>query len=60
MTFDKLILTLGKIKTAKVNGKTILRPVTKEQATILDAFGIPLPDYDTLKPTEPKNEGEKT
>ena len=59
MTFDKLILALAKLKAAEVNGRTILRPVTKEQTTIFEAFGIPLPDYDTLKPTAPKKRGRK-
>ena len=37
MTFDKLILTLAKLKAATVNGKTILRPATKEQTNIFEA-----------------------
>jgi transposase len=44
MTFDRLILTLAKLKSATVNGKTILRPVTKTQKDIFDAFDIHLPD----------------
>jgi len=59
MTFDKLILTLAKLKSATVNGSSVLRPMTKEQIAILDAFDIPLPDYDTLKPTTPKKRGRK-
>ena len=59
MTFDRLILTLAKLKSAEVNGKTVLRPVTKEQTEIFKAYGIPLPDYDTLKPTLPQKRGRK-
>ena len=59
MTFDRLILTLSKLKSATVNGKMILRPMTKEQTDIFQAFGIPLPDYDTLKPITPKKRGRK-
>ena len=59
MTFDKLLLTLAKLKSAEVNGKTILRPVTKEQADIFKAFGIQLPDYDTLMPKERKKRGRR-
>lgn len=59
MTFDRLILTLAKLKSATVNRKTILRPITKEQSLIFDAFGIPLPDYDTREPSVPKKRGRK-
>ena len=59
MTFDRLILTLAKLKSAYVNGKTILRPLTKEQTEIFKAYGIPLPDYDTLKPRPKKKRGRK-
>ena len=60
MTFDKLILVLAKLKSATVNGKAILCPVTKEQTTIFEAFGIPSPDNDTLKPATPKKRGRKS
>jgi len=59
MTFDKLLLTLAKLKTATVNGKAILRPATKEQGEIFKAFGIRHPDYDTLMPKERKKRGRK-
>jgi hypothetical protein len=56
MTFDRLILTLAKLKSATVNGKTILRPVTKDQAEIFKAFGIPSPDSEMKTP---KKRGRK-
>ena len=59
MTFDRLILTLAKLKSATVKGKTILRPETKEQADIFKAFGIPSPDEDTGEPKKPKKRGRK-
>ena len=59
MTFDKLIYILAKLKSAIINGKEILHPVTKEQADIIKAFGIRMPDYNTLKPVEPKKRGRK-
>ena len=59
MTFDRLILTLAKLKIAQVNGKSILRPLTKEQMEIFKAFGIPLPDFTTQKPIPPKKRGRK-
>jgi hypothetical protein len=59
MTFQRLMLTLAKLKSSTVNGKEILRPMTKEQTDLFKAFGIRLPDYDTLKPTEPKKRGRK-
>jgi hypothetical protein len=59
MTFERFILTLAKSKSATVNGNIILRPLTKEQTDIFQAFGIPLPDYDTHKPSAPKKRGRK-
>jgi transposase len=59
MTFDRLILTLAKLKSATVNGKTILRPVTKAQADIFEAFGILSPDIDKAKVSIPKKRGRK-
>ena len=59
MTFDKLMLTMTKLKSATVNGKVILRPVTKEQTDIFSAFGIRLPDYETMMPKERKKRGRK-
>lgn len=43
MTFDKMMLTLSKIKTATINGQRILRPLTKEQKQILQQLGIDAP-----------------
>jgi len=40
MTFDKMILTSAKLKSATVNLNTILRPITKDQTDILETFGI--------------------
>ena len=59
MTFQRLILTLAKLKSSTVNGKIILRPMTKEQTDIFKVFGVRLPDYDTLEPTVPKKRGRK-
>jgi hypothetical protein len=59
MTLHKLILTLAKLKSTTINGKDILRPMTKEQVDILKAFDIRIPDYDTLKPSAPKKRGRK-
>ena len=60
MTFDRLILILAKLKSATANDNTILRPLTKEQSDIFDAFGIAPPDCDTLKPSVPKKRGRKS
>ena len=43
MTFDKMMLTLAKIKTATINGQRILRPLTKEQKQILQQLGVDAP-----------------
>ena len=59
ITFDRLILTLAKLKSATVNGRAILRPVTKEQEEIFKAFGIQPPDYDMFMPKERKKRGRK-
>ena len=59
MTLTKLLLTLAKLKMTTVSGKAILQPLTKVQTEILQAFGIPLPDYDTLKPKQQKKPGRK-
>ena len=59
MTFDKLIFTLAKLKSATVSGRNILRPLTKEQKTIFKDFDISPPDYDTLKPSIPKKRDRK-
>jgi hypothetical protein len=59
MTFGRLILILAKLKSATVNNKTLLRPVTKEQSDIFQAFGIPALDEDTREPKTPKKRGRK-
>jgi hypothetical protein len=43
MTFDGLMITLAKLKSARVGGKLILRPVTRAQKDIFDAFGLACP-----------------
>jgi hypothetical protein len=43
MTFDRLFLTLAKLKSATVNGQRFLRPLTKQQKDLFKAFDIPLP-----------------
>jgi hypothetical protein len=43
MTMDKMFITLAKLKKVTVNGRDILRPLTKEQRDILIAFAIPRP-----------------
>ena len=43
MTMRKLILTLSKLKVQVVQGVRILYPVTKEQRSIYEAFGIQEP-----------------
>ena len=43
MTMEKMFITLSKLKKVTVNGRDILRPLTKIQRDILIAFGIPQP-----------------
>jgi len=43
MTFNKLMITMAKLKSVKVGGNLILRPVTRAQKDIFDAFGIACP-----------------
>ena len=43
MTFDKMMLTLAKIRFTTVKGQRILRPLTKEQKELLDKLGIAHP-----------------
>jgi transposase len=43
MTFDRLLITLAKLKTVTVDSTRILRPITKEQKKIFKAFKIALP-----------------
>ena len=59
LTFERLFLVLAKLKCVCLNGQTILRPLTREQVSIFEAFGIALPDYDTRKPVVPKKRGRK-
>jgi transposase len=44
MTFDKLFLTLAKLKSATIGDMKFLRPKTKQQKLIYDSFGIQYPD----------------
>ena len=59
MTFDKLILTLAKLKSATINDKTILRPATKAQNDIFEAFAIKSPDLNKSRTAVPKKRGRK-
>jgi len=59
LTFERLFLVLAKLKCVCLSGQTVLRPLTKEQIAIFEAFGIALPDYDTRKPVVPKKRGRK-
>lgn len=43
MTMKKLIMTLSRLKLQMLNGVRVLFPVTKEQRTIFEAFGIKEP-----------------
>jgi hypothetical protein len=43
MTMEKMFITLAKLKKVTVNGRGILRPLTKEQRDIFIAFAIPRP-----------------
>jgi transposase len=43
MTMEKLFITMSKLKIVAINGRNILRPLTKEQLEILKAFAIPKP-----------------
>ena len=43
MTMEKMFITLAKLKKVTVNGRDILRPLTKDQRDIFIAFGIPRP-----------------
>jgi transposase len=43
MTMEKMFITLAKLKKVTVNGRDILRPLTKEQRDIFIAFSIPRP-----------------
>jgi transposase len=43
MTMDQMLLTLSKIKIARINGNKLIRPLTKEQKCILELFDIKNP-----------------
>jgi hypothetical protein len=43
MTFDKLFLTLAKLKSVTIDGQRFLRPLTKQQKDLFKAFDISLP-----------------
>ena len=43
ITFDKLLIILAKLKVAYVKGVMVLRPLTKEQKLVFDAFDIDYP-----------------
>jgi hypothetical protein len=43
-TFERLLIILTKLKAFTVSGNRILRPLTKEQQDIFDAFDIPVPN----------------
>jgi hypothetical protein len=43
LTFDRLLLTLAKLKSVFIGGHHILRPMTKQQKDLFHAFGIPSP-----------------
>jgi len=43
MTMDKLLINLSKIKIVTINGRQIIRPLTKEQKMIFKIFGIEPP-----------------
>lgn len=43
MTFDRLFMTLSKIKTVTKNCERFVCPLTKEQRDLFEAFGIKLP-----------------
>jgi len=42
-TFDELFLVLAKLKSVCIGGQHILRPLTRQQKDLFEAFDIPLP-----------------
>jgi hypothetical protein len=44
MTVRKLFITLSKIKSTEMNNKVVIRPLTKDQKELFEAFDIELPD----------------
>jgi len=43
MTMEKMFITLAKLKKVTINGRDILRPLTKTQQDVLKAFYVPRP-----------------
>jgi hypothetical protein len=43
MTMEKMFITLAKLKKVTINGRDILRPLTKTQQDIFKAFHVPSP-----------------
>jgi len=43
MTMEKMFITLAKLKKVTINGRDILRPLTKAQQDIFKAFHVPRP-----------------
>jgi len=43
LTFDRLFLTLAKLKSVFIKGHRILRPLTRQQKDLFELFGVPLP-----------------
>jgi transposase len=43
MTFDRLFIILAKLKCAVISGHRVLRPLTKQQKDLFNAFDIPPP-----------------
>jgi len=42
-TFDRLFLTLAKLKSVCISGKRILRPLTRQQRVLFKAYDLPFP-----------------
>jgi hypothetical protein len=45
MTFDKVFITLAKLKVSTMSGQHFLRPITREQKDLLKNFDLPQPKY---------------
>ena len=43
LTFDRLFLILAKLKSLRIRDHHILRPLTRQQRDLFEAFGLPLP-----------------
>jgi hypothetical protein len=44
MTFERLFLTLAKLKSVSIGGRCFLHPLTKQQKDLFNAFEMPLPN----------------